>query len=155
MKYTTEIVIDLPRERVIELFDDPDNLPKWQPGLQSFEHLSGEPGRPGARSRLVFDQGGRRIEMIETITRRDLPDEFSGTYETQGVENWMTNRFIEEGPERTRWVAETEFQFSGLMRIMAFFMRGAFPKQTQEFMQNFKEFAEGRSEGEQQPNDQV
>ena len=45
MKYTREIVIELPRDRVIELFDDADNLSKWQEGLQSFEHVSGEPGR--------------------------------------------------------------------------------------------------------------
>lgn len=42
MKYRTEITIDLPREQVIEIFDDPDNLPKWQPGLGSFEPLSRE-----------------------------------------------------------------------------------------------------------------
>ena len=62
MKYTCQIVIDLPRRRVVELFDDPANLPKWMTGLQSFEHVSGEPGRPGAKSRLLFEQddGARR-----------------------------------------------------------------------------------------------
>ena len=65
MKYTREVVIDLPRERVIELFDDADNLTKWQEGLQAFEHVSGEPGQPGAKSRLVYDYRGRRFEMTE------------------------------------------------------------------------------------------
>jgi len=37
MKYSVEI--DLPRDRVIELFDDADNMVKWQSGLQSFEHM--------------------------------------------------------------------------------------------------------------------
>ena len=142
MKYECEITIDLPRQRVIKLFDDPDNLSKWQPGLQSFEHISGEAGRSGAQSRLVYDEKGRRIEMVETITRRDLPDEFSGTYETKGVKNWVVNRFYENGPEKTRWVLESEFKFSGLMVLMVLVMRGAFPKQTLEFMQNFKVFAE-------------
>ena len=31
--YSAEIVINLPRSRVIELFDDADNMFKWQPGL--------------------------------------------------------------------------------------------------------------------------
>lgn len=44
MKYELEITINLPRERVIELFDNPDNLKKWQEGLQSFSHRSGTPG---------------------------------------------------------------------------------------------------------------
>ena len=57
MKYTTEIEIEKPIEKVIELFDNPDNLKKWMEGLQSFEHLSGTPGQPGAKSRLFFKMG--------------------------------------------------------------------------------------------------
>jgi uncharacterized protein YndB with AHSA1/START domain len=40
MKYTCEITIDRPRARVIELFDNPENLKQWQPELVSFEHVS-------------------------------------------------------------------------------------------------------------------
>jgi len=29
MKYECELIIDLPRDRVIEMFDNPDNLSKW------------------------------------------------------------------------------------------------------------------------------
>lgn len=142
MEYTCEITINLPRERVVELFDDPDNLKKWQPGLESFELISGEQGQPGAKSRLVFDEGKRKLEMIETITDRNLPDEFSGIFETKGVKNISRHFFFEDGPDKTRWVNENEFQFSGMMKIMAFFMRGAFPKQTQSFLEKFKNFAE-------------
>lgn len=143
MRYTCEVTIERPRERVIELFDNPDNLSKWQSGLRSFEHVSGEPGQPGAMSKLVYDEGGRRMEMIETITTRNLPDEFSGTYDAPGVHNRMSNHFYEDGPDRTRWVADSEFQFTNLMmKAMGFLMRGAFPKRTQEMMEKFKAFAE-------------
>ncbi len=64
MKYTVQIDIDLPREHVIELFEDPDNLVKWQKGLLSFEHLIGEPGQLGAKARLVFKFGNGKMEMI-------------------------------------------------------------------------------------------
>ncbi len=143
MKYTCEVEIDLPRDRVIELFDNPDNLPKWQPGLKSFEHQSGALGKPGAKSHLVYDMNGRRVEMVETILKRELPAEFSATYDAKGVKNWVSNRFFEEGPQKTRWVMDNEFKFSGLMAVMAIFMRGAFPKQTLEDMNRFKDFAEG------------
>ena len=43
MKYENSIVIQLPVARVIELFDNPDNMQYWQKGLQSFEHVSGTP----------------------------------------------------------------------------------------------------------------
>lgn len=141
MKYQVEVALDLPRWRVVELFDDPDNLAKWQPGLQSFELIEGESGQPGARSRLVYDIDGRQVEMIETIEKRALPHTFTGTYEAAGVWNRVENHFFEEKPERTRWLTDVGFKFSGLMRVLAFFMRGRFRKQTAENMRRFKEFA--------------
>lgn len=142
MKYTVDVAIDLPRARVIELFDDPDNMPMWQPDLVSFEHESGEPGQPGAKSKLRYKMGKREIEMIETITSRNFPDEFSGTYEAQGVWNSVANRFSEEGPEKTRWTMESEFKCSGFMRIIAFLFPGSFKKQSLKMMNQFKDFAE-------------
>lgn len=142
MHYKVEIEIDLPRDKVIELFDSTENLFKWQEGLQSFEAISGEPGQPGAKSKLIFKMGKRNMELIETITVRNLPDEFSGTYDAKGVHNIVKNYFIELGPDRTKWESENEFQFKGFMKIIAFLMKGAFPKQSLKYMHNFKAFAE-------------
>ena len=141
--YTVEIEINLPRDRVIELFDNPDNLFKWQTGLQSFEHLSGEPGQPGARSRLVYQNGKHRIELIETVTERKLPHEFNGRYEWNGGKNTLRNRFIEIGPNRTKWESTCEYQFSSIMlKMMGFFTPGMFRKQNLKFLHNFKAFCE-------------
>lgn len=143
MRYTVEILINLPREKVIELFDNSDNMPKWQPTLLSFEHMEGEAGQPGAKSRLLYRQGNGQMEMIETIIKRDLPDEFSGTYETDGVLNINLNYFHEVSANQTRWVTDTEFQFSNfMMKMMGFFAPFLFKQQTRKFMENFKAFAE-------------
>jgi carbon monoxide dehydrogenase subunit G len=142
MKYSKEIVINLPRNKVVELFDNPDNMKKWMKGLQSFEHLSGVQGQEGAKSKLAFDMNGRKIEMIETITKRNLPDEFSGTYEAKGVFNIQENFFKEEDKEITRWITTSEFQLGGFMKLMGLLMPGSFQKETLKHMQNFKEFAE-------------
>ncbi|MFC5269841.1 SRPBCC family protein [Adhaeribacter terreus] len=142
MKYTNEIELNLPLNRVIELFDDPENLKHWQPGLQSFEHISGTPGQVGAKSRLKYKMGNREIEMIETILKRDLPHAFDGTYEAKGVYNIVSNKFIPLGPNKTKWVAENEFRFSGFMKLMGWLMPGAFKKQSQKYLEQFKAFAE-------------
>ena len=142
MRYICEIVIELPKARVIELFDSFENLKKWQKGLVETQHISGEPGMPGAKTRLRYDMGKRQMDMIETITARNMPDEFSGTYDASGVHNIVTNTFHDEG-EFTRWKLDCEFQFSGWMRILSFFMgEGRFKKQTQTMMQSFKNYAE-------------
>jgi hypothetical protein len=142
MKYTAEVELNLPREKVIELFDNTENLKKWQEGLVSFEHIEGEPGKEGAKSQLKYKMGKREIEMVETITKRNLPDEFFGTYETKGVWNEVRNYFIVEGDQKTKWRLDTEFKGSGFMKIMMLFAPGMFKKQTLKSMNDFKEFAE-------------
>lgn len=142
MKYTVDLTINLPRSQVVALFDNPYNLKKWQPDLASFEPVSGEPGQPGAKSKLLYKMGKREIEMIETVTKNDLPNELAGTYETKGVYNVISNRFVELDANKTKWISENEFQFSGYMKLMGFFMKGAFPKQTLKIMNQFKVFAE-------------
>ena len=139
---SVETEINLPIARVVELFDDPENLKHWQPGLISFEPISGTPGQPGAKSRLKYKMGKRDIEMIETITVRNLPDEFSGTYEAKGVFNIVKNYFRAVSENKTKYISENEFQFKGFMKLIGFLMPGAFRKESEKYLQQFKEFAE-------------
>ncbi|MBA3898766.1 MAG: SRPBCC family protein [Bacteroidetes bacterium] len=142
MKFQAEITINLPIHKVIELFDNAENLKQWQPDLISFEHLSGEPGQAGAKSRLIYKMGKRKITMVETITRKNLPFEFSGTYEAKGVFNEVKNFFTPIGPDKTKYSTDNLFKFKGFMKVVALLMPGAFKKQSQKFLEQFKAFAE-------------
>ena len=143
MKYSNEITINQPLDKVIALFDNADNLKEWMPNLERFEHLSGEPGQPGAKSKMVFLRGKNKMTMVETITKNNLPEEFSGTYEASGVINIQQNSFHKVTEQSTKWVSQSEFQFASLgMKFMGWVMPGAFKKQSLNFMKNFKAFAE-------------
>lgn len=144
MRYSCEVTINLPRQRVIELFDNPENLKHWMPGLISFEPVSGTPGQPGAISRLEFQMGKRKMVMTETITVRNLPHEFSGTYDVQNVYNEVKNYFEEVGPDKTRYSTNNYFKFTGVMKLFAFFMQGTFKKTSQDYLNRFKAFAESQ-----------
>jgi len=142
MKYTTEIVVDVPRDEFIKKMDDPDNMKHWQQGLIGYEQLSASPGQEGSRMSLSYEMGSRKMDMVETIIKKELPNELHMTYDTKGVHNIQKNYFKEEGAS-TRWVSESEFQFSGFgMKLMGFLMPGAFKKQSLKYMQDFKAFAE-------------
>lgn len=142
MKYSQSIEINLARDKVIELFDNPENMKHWQPGFISAQPLSGEIGQAGSKTLLKYRMGRRVVEMIETISVRNLPEEFSGTYEARGVWNEVNNFFHETAEGRTSWRAENEFRFKGFMKLMAAIMPGAFRKQSFKYMKLFKEFAE-------------
>jgi uncharacterized membrane protein len=146
MKYTVSIDIELPIDRVIELFDNPENLVHWMEGLQSFEHISGTPGQPGAKSKLLFIIRNKEMEMIETITERNGPYEFAGYYEGKGFQNNIRARFESLGSDKTRYYNEQEFVFAGFfMKIMTKLMPGMFKKQSMKYMTAFKKFAEGQA----------
>ena len=142
MKYTTDILINLPRETVIELFDNPENLHKWQPGLKSFTHLEGKAGEVGARSELIYESRKGDLVMTETILARQLPEHFQMAYKSRGVYNVVENWFTEKEPGLTLWRTVNFFRFSGLMMLMVPFMKQAFIHNTMLNMDRFKLFAE-------------
>lgn len=145
MEFTNEIIVGIPRERFIELSDEPENLKLWQEGLLSFEAVSGTPGQPGAVSRILSRQGWGTMEMIETVMRRDLPEAFDGTYEAKGIYNAYRNEFHDLGGISTRWVAHNTFEFSGFMKVVALLFGSMLEKQNLNTMYAFKGFAEARA----------
>jgi len=142
MHYVTEITIDLPLRKVLDLFENPDNMKDWQPSLKSVESISGEPGKPGAKATLVHQMGQREIEMVETILEKNLPDTFRATYEAQSVFNEVNNTFKSIDDKKTLWIMANTFKFSGLMAFIPLFLKGSFKKETSKNMQLFKQFAE-------------
>lgn len=146
MKYSLETQINVPLDRTIELFNNSENLKEWMMGLQKLEHLSGERGQVGAKTKMYFDWGKRKTEMIETITVMNLPEEFSATFEMQGTLNIQKNSFEKVNETTTKWVSHSEFQFASLgMKFMGFLMPGAFKKQSQKYADSFKRFAESKA----------
>ncbi|MFB7937484.1 SRPBCC family protein [Streptomyces sp. NPDC127049] len=153
MKYTVSIEIALPRERVVQLLADPAQMPKWLRGLVLHEPLSGVHGQVGTRSRVVLQMGQRNFECTETITRREPSDlseipkasvvHFDREIVGEGMWSAVRDRLTEAGPGTTLWASENEYRFSGfLMRLVGLLMPGAFRKQSQQHMRDFKAFAE-------------
>ncbi len=112
MKYTVTVEIEAPLEKVISLFDDPDNWAKWRDGFVSAETLRGSAGAEGAQTKLVNRVGGRVTEVLETVERKNLPDEMICIYEAPGfwfgAWNRTINRFRQRTSERSEWQLESE-----------------------------------------------
>lgn len=143
MYYITEILIEKPLPEVLKKLDSSENMKHWQDGLLSTEHISGVPGEFGAKMKLKYDYGNRKMELIETITKRDFPREFHANYNTKGMLNIQQNYFESTTEGRTKWISKNEFQPTTFaMNAMLFFMPRAFKKQTVKYMTNFKNFVE-------------
>jgi uncharacterized membrane protein len=142
MKYTTEIVIEKPIERVMELFKNAENLKHWQRGLKSTKLLKGESGKEDAKRKLEINLEGRQITMIETITRCDLPHHWHARYTSSGLESIQQNYFEARSDDKTYWQTTSEFKFSGFMTIVGRVLPGIFKRRSKTVMEDFKNFAE-------------
>lgn len=146
MKFECRVEIDQPRDKVVKLFDNPENYPHWQIGFKRLEHVSGTANQKGARAKIFLEQGKGEMELLETITEKDLPRLKCGRYEHKHMSNTMLNRFKEIDEGRTEYVAEIEYtQFNGLLpTLMAKLFPGMFRRQTQAWLDKFKSFAESQ-----------
>ncbi|MGI9233448.1 MAG: SRPBCC family protein [Woeseiaceae bacterium] len=138
MKHKAEIIIDADLVTVWKMFDDTDNMMKWQPTLKSFTHKSGTPGQADAVSELVYDENGREVIMTETITARREPDFLGGTYESNWANVVIVNHFAKIGDGKTRWTMNAKYGFKGVMKIMALFMRKSIFARSDTDMNRFK-----------------
>ena len=140
LKHKLEIEINRPLDQVIKLFRNRENLPKWQHGLLSDEPM---PLRDGQRTyQLTFQLGRRKMKMIETIIRDALPAHYDVLYKMKGVKHSVQNSFFAQGNDKTKWISEVEYRFTGLMNLISRFMKSGFEKQSRALMYSFKRFAE-------------
>jgi uncharacterized protein YndB with AHSA1/START domain len=142
MKFRHEIVIDADRDAVWTAFDDPENMRAWQPTLESFALKGGEAGHPGAVTELVYDENGRKVTLLETVTERREPDFMAATYESDVGNALIVNHFEDAGDGRTRWTMYGNHSFRGIFRVLGIFFAGSIRRRNEDMMNNFKLLAE-------------
>ncbi len=142
MKYSVSVEINKPIEEVVALFDNQDNYKHWMEGLLSVTLIEGNPGRIATKTEFRFKMGKREMTMTETVLESDLPGRYKVQYEADGVFNTVASSFEDLGNSTTKCTTESEFQFKGFMKVIAFLMPGSFKKQSLKYLTDFKKFAE-------------
>lgn len=142
MKYTTEIIINKPREEIIRVFEDSNLLSCWQRGLKRSRVISGKEGEEGSKRKLYIRMEGQSIKMTETIIKKNLPEEWHGVYTSKGMESIQKNHFKALSAYETKWTSYSEFKFSGFMKLISKLLPEIFKKRSVLVQQDFKAFIE-------------
>ena len=144
MKFTCTVNIDQPRDKVVQLFVDPENLKEYQDGFLGKELLEGQAGQAGAISKMLYKQGKGQMELIETIIDNSLPNLFLAKYHHKHMDNVMKCRFVALNDNQTRYEYEYEYTRINwiLPKLMAIVFPGMYRRQGEKWMKQFKEFAE-------------
>lgn len=140
--FTYEIEVEKPLAEVYAAFNDQDNMPRWITGLQRTELISGEPGKPGAKTRQVYLERGRTIELIETIREHVPGERFVGTIEGEGMSCDLQVEFVDKGAS-TVVRMRSKFQPQKLaMRFMLPLFKGQIRKRQEGDLKRFGELVE-------------
>jgi hypothetical protein len=146
MKYTCEVIINLPKDKTVSLFLDPDHYSKWQDGFISYTPADKTDKKINydAIYRYEVMNGKKIIDLEERILNNLLPDSIEGTYSTEDMGNSMKSIFIKVAENQTKYISEVEYYyFNGFIpKMMSIFMKRMFKKQSQKWMSQFKSFAE-------------
>ena len=149
MKHKAEVTIDADPLTVWRYFDNPDNLPKWQPTLRSVRLRSGTAGHPDAETELVYEVKGRVTAVIETITARREPDFLAGTLTSEQFNAVVVNHFEKTDDGGTRWIAYWNRTFMGASRFTTLFTHGSIRKRVDDQMNRLKLLVESeQAEGD-------
>lgn len=144
MKHSGSIEINKPIEIVTKYFADPKYCKEYQDGFLRKELKSGIEGEVGTVSNIYFEQGKGEMELIETITKNELPHSFEASYYHIHMDNTMKCRFETIREKSTLYHYEYEYtRINWVMpRLMAILFPGMFSKPAEKWLRQFKEFVE-------------
>ena len=142
MKYTVSNTINKPLDEVIEKFMDPEGVKHWMEGFQRMEHLEGTPGEVGAKSDFYFLHKKKEMKIRETILEKNLPHQMKFAYESPMGYNEVEMQFEKLSDNSVKQINNSYFELKGFMKIMGFFTKGMFKKQSLKFLNAFKNYVE-------------
>jgi len=138
IKSVVELEINVPQDKLAELYADPDNNKKWMDDLDLYEPISGEPGMVGSKYRFG-QNGNRKMVFVATVTARNLPDEVKLTLDAPNVQVSVTVKFYALTPEMTKFISEEVFLLEGIINEM---VEKGIKDTHRRHMVAFKHFAE-------------
>ncbi len=140
MKSVVELEINAPRDQVARLLADPTNAVKWMDDVASYEPLSGDPGLPGSRYRLVPKHGE---PVVATVVALDLPAYTRVEMDAPSVAVTVREELVRLEANRTRLVSEETVRFkSAGGKLRSLFAGWSMKRTHRRHMEAFKRFAE-------------
>lgn len=91
--YHNAVTVNAPVEKAFSVFTDESKMHGWMPTLQNIENVSGAPLEVGSKWKLIFDEGGRKIEVLEEMTAVDPNQRFAFNLDTEPFVGTVDIRF--------------------------------------------------------------
>jgi uncharacterized membrane protein len=141
----TEILIDVPLEKVAAYVADPGNAPEWYANIDSVEWLTEPPVRVGSRVAFVARFLGRRLAYTYEIVELE-PDERMVMRTAQGPFPMETTyTWKPRSATRTRMTLRNRGEPAGFSRLGAVLMVPAMRRANKKDLANLKALLEQKN----------
>ena len=138
------IVVAAPRELVFDLLAEPRQQARWNSLYQSIDAVSDTPVRDGSTFSGRFKGSGRATVTFERVRPGiDFVHRAAVAIAGRIVLGQMRHTYaVADAPGGTRFTQTVEFVPSGLGKLLAGMLRGAFAKRLPESFEEFRSFVE-------------
>jgi uncharacterized protein YndB with AHSA1/START domain len=137
----TSITISAPPAKVFPFLTETDKLKKWLDGVTEITPLNGEEFRVGAKSRVIVEKDGNRLELEDEVVRL----EENRLLELQmGCSMFdMTNRYeITQDGDKTQLRQTVITNYKGFVRIFVPFIGKAVDRKLAEDLERLRKVVE-------------
>lgn len=142
MKYTVSNTINKPLDEVVAKFMEPDGSLNWMEGLQRIERLTEPSYVVGAKSNFHFIHRNKPMVISETILEENLPRQIKFGFTSPMGYNEVEMIFEPIDDNSVKQINNSYFELKDFMKIMGFFMKSMFKKQSMTYLNAFKAYAE-------------
>jgi len=147
MKFSCSIEINKSLDLVVKSFRADEHYPACFKDYISKQLISGEPQQNGTKTALMYQFGKNQMKLTETILENNLPHHFLAEYDCQPMCNTMESQFEALSQNQTKLIIDVHYtRFTGFMpNMLKLFGARMFKKQSQNFLDLFKEFVENQA----------
>ena len=138
IKYTSQITINQPVEKVWGIFLDDSQQEYWIHNFESLKTIEGSNEVPGSKFQLTVLDGGEEYILIKTVKKVEINEFYAFQYENDVLTNHLEFLF-KESPEGTQIIANEHVTGKGiLMKSIFVFMKGMLKSEAQKSLNRLK-----------------
>lgn len=142
VNYSVEVEIDKPIKEVFTLFTAPETLQKWMPEVKSLEPIDLKEGKVGSTYKMVIDNQGQQIAMIQKILAYIQNKKMTFRFDSDEMVKIDDFVFVENG-SKTKMIQNCSVNSKSYITACLFpYFKGTFAAASQEYMDRFKKLAE-------------
>lgn len=140
--YSAQVYVNKPIEDVFKVFNNQENLKNWIPEIKSFEVINENPGKTGSTYKMVVENQGQEISMIEKVLAYVPNEKVTIFFDAENMLKTDDYNFNEKDGKTIVTLNSSCKSDSYIMACMFPYFKSTFQEQDQAYLNNFKAYIE-------------